>query len=181
MSTRTEATIEDLYRVEGKAELINGEIVLMTPTGWLPGYAGDEIYANLREYARRTKYGYAVSDNKGFVVSLPHRTVISPDAAFFTSQPTGMKFIPGAPVFAVEVRSEGDYGPAAEQAMKQKREDYFASGTLVVWDVDLLHQDIVRVYRSSKPDEPTIYGRGEIAEVEPALPGWTMPVDDLFP
>src|SRR3712207_7434649 len=37
---------------------------------------------------------------------------------------TGMKFLEGAPVFAVEVRSEGDYGPAAEQAMAEKRADY---------------------------------------------------------
>jgi len=29
MSTKVEATIEDLYKVEGKAELVNGEIVEM--------------------------------------------------------------------------------------------------------------------------------------------------------
>ena len=33
MSTKVEATIEDLYKVEGKAELVNGEIVLMPLTG----------------------------------------------------------------------------------------------------------------------------------------------------
>jgi len=27
---------------------------------------------------------------------------------------------------------------------------------------------------------PTVYRRGQIAEAEPAVPGWTMPVDDLF-
>jgi len=37
MSTKTRATIEDLSRVEGKAELVNGEIVLMSPTGGVPG------------------------------------------------------------------------------------------------------------------------------------------------
>ena len=50
----------------------------------------------------------------------------------------------------------------------------------MVWDVDLLSEDVVRVYRASDPDNPTIYGPGDIAEAEPALPGWTMPVDDLF-
>ncbi len=39
MSTKVEATIEDLYKVEGKAELVNGEIILMSPTGGLPSYA----------------------------------------------------------------------------------------------------------------------------------------------
>jgi Uma2 family endonuclease len=91
-----------------------------------------------------------------------------------------MKFSEGAPIFAVEVRSEGDYGPRAERQMAQKRADYFAAGTLVVWDVDLDSEDVVRVYRATAPSDPTVYQRGQLAEAEPALPGWTMPVDDLF-
>jgi hypothetical protein len=48
MSTKVEATIEDLYKVEGKAELVNGEIILMFPTGGLAGYAGDKIWMSGR-------------------------------------------------------------------------------------------------------------------------------------
>jgi len=92
-----------------------------------------------------------------------------------------MKFFQGAPVFAVEVRSEGDYGPRAERELAKKRADYFAAGSLVVWDVDLLGDDVVRVYRASALEKATIYRRGETAEAEPAVPGWTMSVDDLFP
>jgi Uma2 family endonuclease len=180
MSTKVEATIEDLYEVEGKAELVNGEIVLMSPTGSQPGYAGDEIFVSLREYSRNTKTGRAVGDNKAFRVDLPNRKSFSPDAAFYVGADAGMKFYDGAPVFAVEVRSKGDYGPKAEQNMAQKRAEYFAAGTQVVWDVDLLSDDVVRVYRASDPDSPAIYRRGQMAEAEPAAPGWTMPVDDLF-
>jgi Uma2 family endonuclease len=179
MSTKTDATIEDLYKVDGKAELVNGEIVHMSPTGGLPNYAAGEIFASLREYQRLTKSGRAVSDNAAFVVNLPRRKSFSPDAAFYVGGIT-MRFFEGAPVFAVEVRSEGDYGPAAESAMARKRADYFAAGTLVVWDVDLLGADVVKVYRASDPESPTAYGRGETADAEPALPGWKMPVDDLF-
>jgi hypothetical protein len=50
-----------------------------------------------------------------------------------------------------------------------------------VWDVDLLSADVVRVYRASAPETATIYQRGETAEAEPAVPGWTMAVDDIFP
>ena len=81
---------------------------------------------------------------------------------------TGMKFLNRAPDFAAEVRSENDYGPAAEREMKQKRADYFAAGTKVVWDVDLLGEDIVRVYRTETPNEPTVYHKGDQAEAEPA-------------
>src|SRR5215213_8658553 len=181
MSTKVEATIEDLYKVKGKAELVNGEIILMSPTGLLPGYAGDEIFSSLREYSKRKRFGRAVCDNKAFVVNLPHRKSFSPDAAFYTGPNTGMKFGEGAPVFAVEVRSDGDYGPRAEREMAKKRADYFATGSLVVWDVDLLGDDVVRVYRASDPKTAKIYRKGQRAEAEPAVPGWSMAVDDLFP
>lgn len=180
MATRVRATIEDLYHVDGKAELVNGEIVPMTPTGIDSGYAADEIFASLREYARRTGAGRAVADNKGFRVNLPNRESFSPDAAFYVGEASGMKFFEGAPVFAAEVRSENDYGPKAEEEITKKRADYFAAGTLVVWDVDLLGEDTVRVFRASDPEHPTICRRGQVAEAEPAVPGWTMPVDDLF-
>ena len=181
MSVKPHATIEELYDIPGKAELVNGEIIRMTPTGARPGNAAFEIAASLRQYARRTGRGRAVPDNVGFRVDLPRRQSFSPDAAYFVGEDPGMRFYEGAPLFAAEVRSEGDYGPAAEQAIAEKRADYFAAGTLVVWDVDLLSADIVRVYRVDAPHQPTIYRLGDYAEAEPAVPGWSMPVmDDLF-
>src|SRR5215210_1754718 len=182
MSTKANATIEDLYHLpdNGKAEIVDGEIVVMSPTGAAPNFAAGEIFASLREFARRTKSGRAVTDNAGFKVNLPHRQSLSPDAAFYVGNVGGMKFFEGAPVFAVEVRSEGDYGPKAGREIGRKVADYFAAGTQAVWDVDLLGADVVKVYRASDPQNPTIYRRGEMAEAEPAVPGWTMPVDDLF-
>ena len=180
MSTKTEATIEDLHRVDGKAELVNGEIVHMSPTGGRPSLAARAIVLSLYAYERRAQGGYAITDNAAFRVNLPHRKSFSPDAAFYVGPEPTMKFFEGAPVFAAEVRSEGDYGPKAEEEMAAKRADYFAAGTQVVWDVDLLSETPVRVYRASDPSRPTPYGRGETAEAEPALPGWAMPVDDLL-
>jgi Uma2 family endonuclease len=131
-------------------------------------------------YERQHGSGAAFGDNVGFVVNLPHRESFSPDAAWYVGPDTGMRFCDGAPVFAVEIRSENDYGPAAERAMRDKRADYFVCGTLVVWDVDLLSPDIIKSYKASAPDNPVIFRRGEIADAEPAVPGWRMPVDELF-
>jgi Uma2 family endonuclease len=50
----------------------------------------------------------------------------------------------------------------------------------VVWDVDVLGEKLVRVYRADNPDNPTIYRAGDIAEAEPALPGWTILVDEFI-
>ena len=180
MTVKTQATIEDLYHVDGKAELVNGEIVLMPPTGFLPGRTSGAIYQSLTQHERKTKSGLAIPDNVGFHVDLANRESFSPDAAWYTGQPTGMKFLEGAPVFAVEVRSEGDYGPRAERRLADKRRDYFAAGTLCVWDVDLLSPDVIKAYHASDPDNPLVFRRGDVADAGNTVPGWSMPVDDLL-
>jgi Uma2 family endonuclease len=183
MSTQVKATIEDLYSLphDVKAEVVDGEIVIMSPTGAAPSYAAGEIFASLRAHCRKTKVGFAVTDNAAFRVYLPNRESFSPDAALYTRKWTGMKFFEGAPVFAVEVRSSDGYGPTAEKAIANRRADYFAAGTMVVWDLDLLSDDAIKGYSASDPETPIIFHRGEIANAEPAVPGWSMAVDDLFP
>jgi Uma2 family endonuclease len=180
MNPKGEATIDDLYRVRSKAELVGGEIVMLPPSGGLPNFAAGQISVSLDKYATRRGRGYAIGGNVGFVVGLPNRKSFCPDAAYYVGS-LSMKFIDGPPQFAVEVREESDCGPAAEEAMADKRADYFTAGTQVVWDVDLESSDVVRVYRATDPQRPTIYRRGQIAEAEPAVPGWTMAVDELFP
>ena len=182
MTIRTEATIDDLYRVpeNGKAELVNGELVLMSPTGGVPGRAAGKIYISLHDYEKRVGGGYAFPDNVGFIVKLPHRRSFSPDAAFFKGELRGGLFLESAPIFAVEVRSTDDYGPKAEERMALKRADYFAAGTAVVWDVDVLREKLVRVYRATDPTSPKVYAAGDMAEAEPALLGWTISVDEII-
>ena len=179
MSTKVEATIEDLYRVHGKAELVNGEIVLMPPTGDEPARAAGAVFVSLRLQEGKAA-GRAYSDNVGFRVHLPNRDSFSPDAGWFIGPSSGMKFLQGAPVFAVEVRSEHDYSANAERALAAKRADYFAAGTLVVWDVDLLSTEVIKSYNASNPEAPKIFRRGETADAEPAVPSWRMSVDELF-
>lgn len=180
MTARAPATLKDLARAPGKAELVDGEVRLMAPTGDAPDTAGDEIYFSLRKYVEQTSRGHAISDNKAFRVNLPHRQSFSPDAAYYTGSRSGMDFYPAAPDFAVEVRSKTEYGPRTERKMAKKRADYFAAGTLVVWDVDLLNEPIVRKYVTADPTHPTFFRRGETADAEPAVPGWRMKVDELF-
>jgi Uma2 family endonuclease len=183
MSTITDPTTErliaELYTIDGKAEIVDGRIVHMSPTGDMPSSAGGAIFVSLRMYARE-QGGRAYTDNIAYLVDLPNRKSFSPDASYYTGPRAKMKFLPQTPDFAAEVRSESDYGPGAERAMAKKRADYFAAGTKVVWDVDLDSDDVVRVYRADSPDAPKTFRRGQLAEAEPAVPGWTMPVDELF-
>jgi Uma2 family endonuclease len=178
--TSTADLVTQLYRTEGKAEIVGGELVLMSPAGGVHNNAAGNIYASLRDYGRRTKRGRAYTDNAGFIVDLPHRKSFCPDASFYVGPAPGPGFLKGAPLLAVEVRSPEDYGPAAEKALAAKRADYFAAGTQVVLDVDALRDVGIKVHRASAPETPTVFRRGEIAHSEPELPGWTFPVDELF-
>ena len=85
MSTKTQATLADLYRAKGKAELVGEEIVLMSPTGATRNYAAFEIAISLRNYARRTGKGRAAASNAGF-------RIVSRSALM---RPTGPEKIPG--------------------------------------------------------------------------------------
>ncbi|MEK7832213.1 MAG: Uma2 family endonuclease [Acidobacteriota bacterium] len=180
MAVLTKTLVDELYEVEGKAEIVNGEIVRLMATGLRPNKAAGRIYRSLGSYEDEHGGGVALTDNAGFLVNLYHRESFSPDVAWYTGPDTGMKFLEGAPVFAVEVRSENDYGRKAEREIAEKRDDYFDTGALVVWDVDLLNDVVIKSYTADDPDNPRVFLRGDIADAEPAVPGWQMPVDDLF-
>jgi hypothetical protein len=49
-----------------------------------------------------------------------------------------------------------------------------------VWDVDLLSTDVIKSYHADA-ETPTIFHPGETANAEPALPGWTVAVNDILP
>src|SRR5262245_34285700 len=134
------ATLDDLYREEGKAELIGGRIVRYMASGDLPSVVAGEIFVSLRIYAKTSGKGVAYPDGIGYAVpeQPSGRESFSPDASYYDGpRPVNrMRFIEGPPTFAVEVRSENDYIPSAEAEMAAKRDDYFAAGTAVIWDVN---------------------------------------------
>jgi Uma2 family endonuclease len=88
MSVIFEATVEDLLQIKQKAEIINGQIILLPPTGCLPNYAVGKIFYSLRLYSKQRNFGRAVSDNRAFIVNLPHRKSFSPHAGFYIGELT---------------------------------------------------------------------------------------------
>jgi Uma2 family endonuclease len=183
-TTSQRATLADLARVTDKAELIGGRIIHFMPTGDLPSRISLAIVFSLESHRRLTRHGVAYTDNIGFAIpELPSgRESFSPDASYFDRPPPSdeMGFVAGPPTLAVEVRSKGDYGPAAELEMAAKRVDYFQAGTAVVWDVDP-RERCVRIFRPDAPERPTVFKKGQQADAEPAVPGWRMAVDEIFP
>ena len=177
------ATLDDLARVADKAELIDGRIELLMPTGRKPGRVAGRIYRSLDDYATQSGRGEAYPDNVGFAVSRlsSGRESFAPDASYhlgpFPHDP--MRFVEGPPTLAVEVRSENDYTPSAEAKLTAKREDYLEAGTSIVWDVDPI-AECIHIYRAENPDRPNTFRRGQTIDAEPELPAWRVDVDWIF-
>ena len=91
MATQTvwRATIDDLYRATCRAELVDGELKIMDSTGFMPARAAATILISLLDYEKRTRSGYALANEAGFLVDLPNRRSFSPDAAFYLGQMAG--------------------------------------------------------------------------------------------
>jgi Uma2 family endonuclease len=181
--TQRAATLDDLFRVDGRAELIAGRIVPLMPTGRRPNRVASRIFRSLDDHAQSTGKGEAYTDNMGFAVPVlaSGRESFSPDASYFLGPfpANEMRFLNGPPVFAVEVRSENDYGNKADASRAAQRADYFEARTQVVWDVDPMNDRIVK-YASDSPDQPVEFVRGQTADAEPAVPNWRVAVDAIF-
>ncbi len=173
-------TIDDLLRIPEKAELIRGRIVKSMATGFRPNIVAGRIFRSLADYCDVPGRGFAFTDMMGFAVPVlsSGRESFSPDASYYSGPAPAkpMKFVAAPPDFAVEVRSEGDYGLAAEREMAAKREDYFEAGTRVVWDVDP-DSGTIRKYSAADPTRFVTFATGEFADAEPAVPGWNVSVD----
>jgi Uma2 family endonuclease len=182
-TTLQRATLDDLARLSGKAELIDGRIVEFMPTGYRPHRVACKIFLRLEQYCEQQQRGYALADGIGFTVPpLPSgRESFAPDAAYYEGPlpNNDMRFIVGPPTFAVEVRSENDYWPTSDVEYADKRADYFAAGTLAVWDVDPIAATIT-LYLATAPTTPIVFRPGTLAHAGPALPGWTVAVNDLM-
>ncbi len=181
--TAIDPLVEELMRTEGKAEIVNGKVERIMSTGRFPGRTALKIVASLLLYEEANGNGTAFGDSVGFLCQLPNRKSFSPDAAFYNGpgEEEDPGFLPEAPIFAVEVRSENDYGRRAEAAIAQKIAEYFAAGTLVVWDVDVIHGQVIAKFTAPDADNPQLFRRGETADAGDAVPGWTFNVDALFP
>ena len=178
-----DATLADLARIKNRAELITGRIVLLPYLGHKPGVAMAKFLISLQKYIEAMGRGHVLMSKLAYEVPklVSGRESFSPNASYYDGPlpEDPWAFIPGPPTLAVEIRSIDAYGPEVGAERATKRGDYFAAGTLFVWDVDALNET-VQTYRPGPCARPLTFRRGEVANAEPAVPGWRMAVDEIF-
>ena len=62
MLMNREATLDDLYLVEGRAEIVNGRIVMLDQGGFAHSRAAMYIVGCLQQFEKRTRSGYAMNE-----------------------------------------------------------------------------------------------------------------------
>jgi Uma2 family endonuclease len=176
---KTPLTGEELARLGdiGRSELVKGEIVSMSPTGYVHGGIEVEIAATLRVFVRQHQSGRVFSGEVGIYTGRDPDTVRAADVAFVSnermSQVKSQSYLDVAPELVVEVLSPDDRW----SDLTDKLDEYFAIGVKVIWVVDPRRKQVY-VYRSVTDVqrlavEETLTG-GE------ALPGFSVPVAELF-
>ncbi len=183
MSTVTSATLDDLVRTEGQAELIGGKIVRFPLHSWKVGVLCGNLITSLDLHRKSLGRGIVGTSTLAYVIPvLPSgRESFCPDVSFHLGPlPSNrMGFIEGSPTFAAEVRDNKESDDKVEAEVAAKGADYFAAGTLVVWDIDPMAETIT-CYRQADLTKAIVWRRGDTADAEPAVPGWRVTVDEVF-
>jgi Uma2 family endonuclease len=172
-------TGEDLYAMGdvGPAELIQGKIRDMPPTGFEHGEVECSIAALLKAYLRSHPIGKAMTGEVGVYIRRDPDTVRAADVLFISHERLGQvrssSYLDVAPELVVEILSPGDQW----SEITEKLEDYFSAGVLQVWLVDP-RRKVVQVFRSIQ-DSILLHEHDALPEA-PFLPGFNLQVSEIF-
>lgn len=173
-------TADELLQMQSdvRCELIEGEIQEMSPSGRTHGRIASRFHSRLGRFVHENGLGEAYVADTGFRIETDPDTVLAPDAAFVTAEHEAQAigdegFFPGAPDLALEVISPSDrYSEVAAKVQK-----YLRAGTGMVVVVDPPKRTVI-VHRSHA--DVLILKEDDVLDGGDVVPGWTLPVRELF-
>jgi Uma2 family endonuclease len=175
MPVATLATIDDLLAIPGPAELIDGEIVTMSPASNDHGAIESAFVLLILAHVRQQRLGRVYTGDTGFV--LDEHTVFCPDVAFVSrarlAGVAGSGFVTAVPELVVEVVSPSDL----HSKVIAKAQRWLAAGSEQVWIADPETRTIEVLARVGQPG---LLSLGDTINGPPALPGFTAPVAEFF-
>lgn len=174
-------TADELLRLprgRDRHELVRGELRTMPPGGWDHGCEGFDFAFSLAVHVRQHALGDVVAAETGFLLTRDPDTVRSPDAAFVRADRvpllgTNPGYIEGAPDLAVEVISPNDLYTEVDEKVAA----WLEHGTRLVFVVNP-RRKTVAVRRAD--GSVAVVGMADTLEGEDVVPGWTLPIRDLF-
>ncbi len=157
---------------------VEGDIIIMPPTGGVTGNRNQEITRQLGNWTKDDKTGAAFDSSTGF--KLPNGANRSPDAAWVShsrlstlSFEQKSKFIPLCPDFVIELKSPTDTLEDSEAKMRE----YIENGAQLGW---LVIPETRRVYVYRPGAEVEILENPESVSGEPLLTGFTLDLREIW-
>jgi Uma2 family endonuclease len=176
---KTLVTGEDLARLGniGRSELVKGEIVYMSPTGYAYADYEGNFYAALRAFVRQNKLGRVLVGEVGIYTRRDPDTIRAADVAFVSqARLAGVmskSYLDVAPELVVEVLSPDDRW----NDLTNKLEEYFAIGVKLIWVADPRRKQVYAYRSITDVQRLTVEETLTASEV---LPGFSVPVAELF-
>ena len=176
---QTYVTADELYAMpeDGfKYELVRGELVRMPLGGFLHGVIGATVGWHLGSHVDNLRLGTVLAADTGFQLAEDH--VLAPDGAFVSesripASGSPEEFFPGAPDLAIEVISPSEREPH----ISQKVDDYLHYGCKMV----ILIRPRTRQIEVHTPNQDVqILETGDVLDGGDAVPGWQLPIADIF-
>jgi Uma2 family endonuclease len=161
----------------GRCELVEGEIIMKSPTGWLHGKSESRFDTALRNFVEPRKLGLVLVGEVGIYTRRNPDTVRGAEVLFISNerlaQVKSMSYLDVAPELVVEVMSPDDRW----SEVNKKLREYFAIGVVVVWVADPADKTIA-IYHSLT--DVQILTVSDTLAAEDILPGLSLPVAALF-
>lgn len=162
-----------------RAELTkDGDVIIMPPTGYESSEENVEIVLQLATWAKKDGTGKVTESNGAYI--LPDGSTKAPDAAWIRkerleqfSTEERKKFLPIAPDFVIELRSDSD--SLIDQ--QSKMEEWIENGVRLAWLLDTKTKR-VHIYRPNHA--PEILNNPHKVSAEDVLPGFELEITDIW-
>jgi Uma2 family endonuclease len=172
-------TVDDLLAMpeDGmRRELVAGELREMTPVGRPHARTHQRINRSLDTHVLENGLGEVYSEY-GYVLESEPATVRAPDLSFVRADRMGESsdegYFTGVPDLAIEIVSPND----RPSEVRAKVGEYLGAGTRMVVVADPQNRDVL-VYRPGRA--PLELTEDDVLEGEDVVPGWKLPVRDIF-
>ena len=180
-TTNDRMTADELLRLPDdgqRHELVAGDLRTMAPSGGEHGWIVVRVTVPLGQYVDANKLGLVFGAETGFLLARDPDTVRAADVAFVRRERVlaagGVKgYWPGAPDLAVEVISPHDLYAEVDE----KVADWLVRGTLMVLVVNPRRRVVV-VHRPNQAVR--VLAESDVLDGEDVVPGWKLPIRDIF-